>query len=307
MDNTEFFHTCVSLCSPELVELKPAVVSVVDSKLLGVSSSILKSITTLSTYLNEIQQEYLLTTSKVFNDHKKKQIETEMRLELNKLDKQITHFGSLVNKLSLNNGNSNGGGELIRNLISFGESGELQNIVDETQTEMFGNIVKILQLKLKQTLDKWLNVYDKRQLRIRELNKSRMDTSNDILIFNEIEPTKEFQELSTGLKVQEQVLLKEEQEGILESLKKSTLNQVTQIETSMMDISSMVRDINIHLSVQNEVIKDLDSNQIETFSNVQMGNKDLLKATNKNKTTNGIIFWSIIFASLFLLFIDWLL
>lgn len=264
------------------------------------STAIMASITSLESYLVSIREDYLLTASKALNETRKRQIETEMRLELHKLHNQIVHFESIFTTKST----TTSSGHLIRNLWTFGDFGEYQDVAEATTREFTANVVKILQLKLKSVLDSWTEMYDKRQLRIKELGKSRLDTSN-MLPVTASEPTAEYSALQLDEPMQLQ--LQEEQHSLLETLKKSTLTQVTQIESSMMDITSLVRDINLQLSVQNDVIRDLDSQQVEISSNVQMGNKDLLKANSKSQRANGLIFWCILSASFFLLFIDWLL
>lgn len=304
MNNTAFFHTCVELCGGKKTPSALTRASCIDPNLLRVATTIMGSVTTLERYVGEIQQEYLLTASKVLSEGRKRAIEGEIRMELAKLGQQIAHFERLVGKRD----QTDEGASLIRNLVTFGEYGDHQSMVVATQTELFANVVRILQLRLKRVLDRWMAVYEKRQQRLRELGKLKADAVPvGGYEMAPLGPTQEFEEMEMGLDSHEQIQLQEEQQVLAETLKRTTLNQVAQIETSMMDISSMVRDINLQLSAQNEVIRELDANQFETAANVQLGNKDLVKATSKTRATNGTIFWGIVGASVFLLFIDWLL
>lgn len=314
MNNTKFFTTCVELVG---ADHKPAPSTkpretVLENKFLAVSGEIAAAIDLLSAQIDEMAPEYLLASSKSLNDASKRKLEIQVKAEINKINTQIGHFEKITQKVIKANESglegSGGGTGLVKNLLSFGEYGGYQIIVENTKREILNNIIKCLHLKLKSLLDKWTLMFNKRQSRISELNKSKFDTTTTSAAhYEDTKPSEDFQHLETKLSEQQLVQLQEEQHSLLESIKNQTLSQVDQIESTMMDISSMVRDINIQLSVQNDTIKELDSNEIEISSNVAMGNVDLRKANERHSKTNGMIFWTIISMALFLLFVDWLL
>jgi syntaxin 18 len=113
--------------------------------------------------------------------------------------------------------------------------------------------------------------------------------------------------MQTQIPAQELQQLQEEQASLLEKLKAETLDTVTQIESSMMDVASMVREIGVQLSMQNENITILDSQKDEILGNVKSGNTVLVKANESNARRNRVFAWMIFFAAMLLLLIDYIL
>ena len=117
----------------------------------------------------------------------------------------------------------------------------------------------------------------------------------------------DYETMQTQIPAQELQQLQEEQASLLEKLKAETLDTVTQIESSMMDVASMVREIGVQLSMQNENITILDSPKDEILGNVKSGNTVLIKANESNARRNRVFAWMIFFAAMLLLLIDYIL
>lgn len=224
---------------------------------------------------------------------------------------------------------------LTRNLISMGDYSDYIAIRNETLRTIFSNIVKSLTLNLQNLLLTWNDMHDKRVEHLLQLKKSALSTSSSSTY---IEPqsfemndnmfklndssgnstknlrdsetkyvTDDYELLHDQLPKQELLQLQSEQDNLAEELKKGTIDEVTQIEESMMDVATMVREIGMQLSMQNENISLLDQHKDEIVGNVKSGNTVLIKANEANSKRNKTLAWSIFFAALILLMIDYIL
>ncbi|KAK5936797.1 syntaxin ufe1 [Knufia obscura] len=104
----------------------------------------------------------------------------------------------------------------------------------------------------------------------------------------------------------EQLQLFEEENSSLAKHYNDQLNQVTQVEKSLLEISSMQQTIQENLEVQGEMVSSLVVNAERTDENVQRGNKELKRATEKTRIPKilyhttlylcaGLIVWDLIF------------
>lgn len=104
----------------------------------------------------------------------------------------------------------------------------------------------------------------------------------------------------------EQLQLFEEENNSLLTHYNETLAQVTQAEKSLMEISSLQQTLVGHLSVQGEMIGNLVGDAERTDENVQRGNKELKRATERTSTAKimyhttlwlcaGLVVWDLIF------------
>lgn len=222
---------------------------------------------------------------------------------------------------------------LTRNLISMGDYSDYVSVRNDTLRTIFTSIVSSLALILQTVLLTWNDMHDKRVERLVQLKKSALSTStsykpsqtqsmpmnsnmfrlNDSGNFSDHrEPevrcvTDDYEKLQDQLPQQELVQLQTEQDSLAEELKKGTLDTVTQIEASMLDVASMVREIGVQLSMQNENISLLDQHKDEIVGNVKSGNTVLVKANEKNSKRNKTFAWAIFFAAIILLIVDYIL
>lgn len=222
---------------------------------------------------------------------------------------------------------------LTRNLISMGDYSDYISVRNGTLRTIFCNIVSTLALLLQTVLLTWNDMHDKRVERLVQLKKSTLSTSssykanqpqsvqmdsnmfklNDSSSLSEYtEPeiryvTDDYEKLQDKLPEHELMQLQSEQDSLAEELKKGTLDAVTQIESSMLDVASMVREIGVQLSMQNENITLMDQHKDEIVGNVKSGNTVLVKANEKNSKRNKTLAWAIFFAALILLMVDYIL
>ena len=255
-------------------------------------------------------------------------------------------FTNIINESNGKEGKSwNSLQMLTRNIISMGDYSEYMTIKNETLRTIFSNVYKSLAMQLQRVLLMWNEMHDKRVERLVQLKKSTLTTTsttstaatttatttpfsnNNVtgmnmfkLNDNSISSTTSFdndhegryisddyETMQTQIPAQELQQLQEEQASLLEKLKAETLDTVTQIESSMMDVASMVREIGVQLSMQNENITILDSQKDEILGNVKSGNTVLIKANESNARRNRVFAWMIFFAAMLLLLIDYIL
>lgn len=104
----------------------------------------------------------------------------------------------------------------------------------------------------------------------------------------------------------EQMQLFEQENNSLMNHYNETLTQVTQVEKSLMEISSLQQTLVGHLNVQGEMIGNLVADAERTDENVQRGNKELKRATERTRTAKimyhstlwlcaGLVVWDLIF------------
>lgn len=219
---------------------------------------------------------------------------------------------------------------LTRNLISMGDYSEYMSIKNETLRTIFSNVYKSLARQLQRILLMWNEMHDKRVERLLQLKKSTLTTTSkktnskthskaemenidnlydgeDFISHDQKYVSEEYEQIQKQIPAQELQQLQEEQASLLEKLKAETLDSVTQIESSMIDVASMVREIGVQLSMQNENITILDSQKDDILGNVKSGNTVLIKANESNARRNRLFAWMIIFAALLLLLIDYIL
>lgn len=241
------------------------------------------------------------------------------------LSKALEKVGFSISTRSVNPLHS-----LTRNLISMGDYSEYVAIRNATLRAIFTNVVKSLALDLQKTMDAWNEMHDIRHERLLQLKKSTLSTSDigkstagtNAHAFgtsssgtSDTKPhdidsqyvSNDYESLTVQLAPQELAQLQVEQDFLAEELKKGTLESVTNIEESMMDIASMVREIGIQLSTQNENISLLDAHKDEIVGNVKSGNTVLVKANESNSKRNKSLAWMIFIAALILLVVDYIL
>lgn len=104
----------------------------------------------------------------------------------------------------------------------------------------------------------------------------------------------------------EQLQLFEEENSSLMNHYNETLAKVTQAEKSLVEISSLQQTLVGHLTVQGEMIGQLVSDAERTDENVQRGNKELKRASERASTAKimyhstlwlcaGLVVWDLIF------------
>ncbi|KAF9977935.1 hypothetical protein BGZ73_004375 [Actinomortierella ambigua] len=107
-----------------------------------------------------------------------------------------------------------------------------------------------------------------------------------------------------GLSAQERQMLELENEHIVHQLE-TELNQVRQLETSMIELSTLHSTIQEHLEIQTQQTNRLHEEALNAIELISAGNDQLLKAGKRNNSTRKWILFFLILASFVLLFLDW--
>lgn len=309
------------------------------------TSSIHQTIASLTEILNTARPQYLLSNSRVMSEEQKALIDTEYKVKIQRLTQRIKNLQDVSTKLKIMEASSDeltyalkkvgfpiskdkysSLQSLTRNLISMGDYSDYAAIRNDTLRTIFSNVVKILGLELQKIMLLWNEMHNKRMERLNELKKSSLSTSASSKSNNPgIHPSnkqmdhpsvaatnikvvsEEYEEIKSELPQKQLLQLQEEQHSLIEQLKRETIDQVSQIEESMMDVASMVREIGVQLSMQNDNISLLDVQKDTIMSNVKSGNTVLIKANESNSKRNKTFAWLIFLAALILLAIDYIL
>ncbi|KAG0057344.1 hypothetical protein BGZ83_011587 [Gryganskiella cystojenkinii] len=107
-----------------------------------------------------------------------------------------------------------------------------------------------------------------------------------------------------NLTAQERQMLEMENVDIVQKLE-TELNQVRQIESSMLELSSLHSTIQEHLEIQTAQTNRLHEEAQTATNFIDAGNDQLLKAGKRNNSTRKWILFFLILASFVLLFLDW--
>ncbi|KAI8599318.1 hypothetical protein EDD21DRAFT_433402, partial [Dissophora ornata] len=114
----------------------------------------------------------------------------------------------------------------------------------------------------------------------------------------------EEQDFEKSLSAEQRQMLQMENENIVQKLE-TELKQVRQLESSMMELSSLHSTIQEHLEAQTLQTDRLHEEALTAINNIDAGNDQLIKAGKHNKTTRKWILFFLILASFVLLFLDW--
>ncbi|OAQ33172.1 hypothetical protein K457DRAFT_90222 [Linnemannia elongata AG-77] len=112
------------------------------------------------------------------------------------------------------------------------------------------------------------------------------------------------QDFEQGLTAQERQMLEMENENIVRKLE-TELNQVRQLETSMIELSTLHSTIQEHLEIQTQQTNRLHEEAQTAINHIDAGNEQLIKAGKRNNSTRKWILFFLILASFVLLFLDW--
>ncbi|KAF9104545.1 hypothetical protein BGX29_001719 [Mortierella sp. GBA35] len=115
--------------------------------------------------------------------------------------------------------------------------------------------------------------------------------------------TTDDQDFEQGLSAEERQMLEMENENIVRKLE-TELNQVRQLETSMIELSTLHSTIQEHLEVQTQQTNRLHEEAQTAINHIDTGNEQLIKAGKRNNSTRKWILFFLILASFVLLFLD---
>ncbi|ODV88225.1 hypothetical protein CANARDRAFT_26379 [[Candida] arabinofermentans NRRL YB-2248] len=346
-DLTPFFNKCVSIYESELSMVggnsqpgKVTHASATQSKLTSNNSFILdsiklnKSINDLGTLIYEIQTDYLLYNSKNLSELEKDKIDSTFKLQLQIINKrlsQLTTYAQNLNEALTSQGSIE---DIGKNLLTMGDYGQYVAILNSSIIEIRSNIIKSLGLRITAISNHFVEINAKRQARKKELSKSTLNTntyysytpaetlgssnmslndsqlsSNNVALEESKhgEVSEEYEQMNTNLDQQQLQQLSKENENILLEIKNSHLESLNQIENSMVEISSVINEINLQLNLQNDSITILADSQDDILGNMDLGNRQLVKANEKAKNAGKNMSYMIIGLGIFLLLVDYML
>ncbi|KAG0029844.1 hypothetical protein BGZ81_003371 [Podila clonocystis] len=111
-------------------------------------------------------------------------------------------------------------------------------------------------------------------------------------VYDEVEEEDDFEQ---SLTVEERQMLEMENENIVQRLE-TELNQVRQIESSMLELSSLHSTIQEHLEIQTQQTNRLHEEALTAIDHISAGNDQLLKAGKRNDGTRKWILFFLILA-----------
>ncbi|KAG7926444.1 hypothetical protein KL925_003494 [Ogataea polymorpha] len=324
-DHTPFFLKCVAIYEQELQQSgpRPAVKQPPrHSKLTAGNTFVQDSIKLntmilqLGSFINEIQTDYLLSHSKKLSEADKDEIDTNFKVQLGILNKKLESLRTYAELLDKQLETSNPVEELGRNLLTMGEYGQTATIANNTVMEVRANILKSLGLRLTKISAHFVSISSRRMERKKELARSTLNASTYLqqASYEPLEQevaekaiSSEYGELTAELGQQQLQQLSQENESLLLEMKNAQIESVSQIEQSMLEISSVINDINLQLHLQNDAISVLSSHQDDTVANLKMGNTQLVKANERAKRSGQNLSYLILILSFLLLVIDYIL
>ncbi|GEQ70935.1 hypothetical protein JCM33374_g4616 [Metschnikowia sp. JCM 33374] len=111
---------------------------------------------------------------------------------------------------------------------------------------------------------------------------------------------------STSQLTQEQIQELSSENKELLNMKTNQFKQVEKLHHSMVDIVKLQTELTMHLETQAEQIESLLDNQDQIDVDLRMGNRNLSKATDRNKRGSNLIVTTCIVLGFLLLFVDYI-
>ena len=301
------------------------------------SISTAKIIDEIVRFLNSVKSEYLLWNSEKMDEEAKDRLDSTLKAQINTLSRKVDTLKKTSTELNKQMFITSGVSvkEIGLNLTSMGKYGQKIQFDLDTVAQMRLNVVKSLGLRLTKMSDLFVSLYTTRMQRKNEHDKSYLATNTEysgsgphegpdfgasrasdkytkingeydaafdpLLSQNINMNTKEYEDLQNTLPTQQLQQLSKENEDLQLHLKDEHLKSVEQME------SSAVNEISLQLNLQNESINSLSGYQDDILSNMKMGNKQLVKANDRNKNSGRNLSALILFMAVLLLTIDYIL
>lgn len=288
-----------------------------------------KHLTNLRVFINEIKSPYLSINDEFSHGQPGYSMTIE---EKNKLDEEFNFkIQQLYEKLKLLQTYEQKRQSTIPKK-STGWIGGLFGSEEEDDKELSQSTISTHRTQILRSLNDMTNKVNKsfeslqrqRYGREKQLDLLNFQDLEDDLDYNYNEPnyTQELMNESDELDVQWNAAQDEEeggqkltQEQIQEldsenqeflNLKSNQLKQVEKLHHSMIDIVNLQAQLSYQLETQSDQITNLLDNQSQVEIDVRMGNRNLDKATNRNKKGSSIIITTCITFGCLLLFLDYI-
>ncbi|ODV98183.1 hypothetical protein PACTADRAFT_47985 [Pachysolen tannophilus NRRL Y-2460] len=183
------------------------------------------------------------------------------------------------------------------------------------------SILKYLSNRLKQESEDLSEMKEIRLSRKKEMNKSsfasnysNINSSNGLDIDNgssnflliDEEQEKSNQEFLQKLSSKQQTVLKNENLNILLKFKNEESAKIKVLESSIMDILNLQKELSIYIDEQNVKINSLEDLNDDILLNLKSGNKEILKTSERYSNGTSNIVMLIILLGFIVLFLDFI-
>lgn len=333
-DLTPLFQQCVDIVQQELVgSLKkpvapPIAPYLVKDTFVKECNDVYDNLVKLATFIAEIRPLYLQMTDELSSfaliAHKelsvedKNRIDEEFKFNVQKVYeklKQLQAYETKRTDLAESRKKKKG---LVLSLFSTDEHDPEMlyvTVVSSHRTQ----ILRFLNETTKSVNLKFEKMQQKRSKREKQLNllhfQNLDDDDLDATAFYRSEyqlDILQYEQEQDSFKADESELSQQQiQELELENkelltLKTNEFKQVEKLHHSIVDIVKLQTELTMHLETQAEQIENLMEGQDQIEADLRMGNKNLSKATDRNKRGSKIIITTCIVLGFFILFVDYI-
>ncbi|EGV60646.1 syntaxin ufe1 [Yamadazyma tenuis] len=272
------------------------------------SKGLYRYIIGLNSFLEQIKQPYLAINDD--NDTKglsiddKNKLDEDFQIKLQALYEKLKVLQNYEKKRQVHKPK----GHWISNM--FGDEEEdMKQLYFVSLSNHRNQVLKFLSESLNNSGKQFQKLQKKRIQRERQLNLLNFQNLEDDLdldipateLDGPISWENEVPQLSPG-QIQE---FESENETLL-SLKNTQLKKVETLHTSMVDIMNMQAEITYQIESQSSQIMNLIDNQDQINFDLTSGNKNLTKATSRNKKSANIIITTNIILGILLLIMDYI-
>ncbi|KAI5965074.1 UFE1 [Candida theae] len=252
-------------------------------------------LTNLSQFVNDIRAEYLAVSDNASNSASKDKIDEEFNTRVQQCFKKLGALESYESRRQ----------KMVQTTLSkrwfFQEDNE-QDVYFETEASHRHQVLRFLMESLVNLSKSYEKMQRKRIQREKQLNSLNFQNIND-----ELEKDLDNSKIFTSLdRIQRDIEMEEEEEKEKEhtphfemsqdqiqelesenkellNLKTTQLNQVDNIQQSILDIVNIQNELSFKLQEQGDQINNLMDTHSQVELEVREGNRTLNKATRKNK------------------------
>lgn len=333
-DLTPLFQQCVAIVQQELgSSLKqspevPAVPYYVEDTFIKECKDVYSNLVNLATFVGEIRSLYLqmsdefsgngLEPQKELRVEDKNNIDEEFQLNVQKIYEKLKQLQAYEKKRTDYAASRKHRRGLVLSLFGTEEDDPETLYVAIVSTHRT-QILRFLNETTKAVNLKFEKMQQKRTEREKQLNLLhfqnlddedtdavdlyRSEYQLDILQYEKEEDA--FEAIESELSQQQIQELETENKELL-TLKTNEFKQVEKLHHSIVDIVKLQTELTMHLETQAEQIENLMEGQDQIEIDLRMGNKNLSKATDRNKRGSKIIITTCIVLGFFILFVDYI-
>ncbi|CDK28189.1 unnamed protein product [Kuraishia capsulata CBS 1993] len=326
-DLTPFFFKCITIYQEDFKSRKilpdheksTTTASSPQDSFIKEALALNHAMVSVKNFVDEIKTAYLLNFSseKGLTASQRDEIDSQIGLELNKMSKSLQHIETYeAKRVELEQKRrAVPSAKMLTKMLFNGDLQTAEELKVETVNLYRNRILRYLSLNLASISTSFLELKEKRQNRQMEYNKSSLNTTS--MSYDEPQqqlseeiPSVELEhhdEIKESLSDQQIQLLQQENTELIMNLKSEELSKVAKLETSVYDITTLVREIGIQLQNQTEQVNQLLDHQDDMLQDVSMGNKQLIKARERNDKNARRMCWIIVIMGIILLSIDYIL